>query len=131
MYRTSKQQDRWFIQIENKDNHQRISVYDNGLVYGTERGQKIATLKQKTVNRLKGILTGKLDERGNPFNKESTRSRINYLYFFKRNPYQKFNHNNLILRIRDDSRKQRNIKIVGWYITANLLSIIKNPKNWI
>ena len=131
MYRISKPKVQWFIQIENKDNHQRISVYDNGLVYGTERGQVISTLKPETVNRLKGILTGKLDERGNAFNEITIASKTNHLYFFKRNPYQKFNHNNLILRIRDDSRKQRNIKIVGWYITANLLSIIKNPKNWI
>lgn len=105
MYRTSKQQDRWFIQIENKDNHQRISVYDNGLVYGSERGQVIRTLKSETVNRLKEILTGKFDERGNAFNEITIASKNNHLYFFKRNPYQKFNHNNLILRIRDDSRK--------------------------
>lgn len=129
MYRTTRAKIAWFIQIENKDNHQRISVYDNGLVYGSERGQVISTLKPETVNRLKGILTGKFDERGNAFNEITIANRTNYMYFFKRNPYQKFNHNNLILRIRDDSRRQRNIKIVGWYVTNNLLSIIKNPKN--
>lgn len=131
MSRTKKLNNYWLIQIENKDNHQRISVYDSGLVYGTEQGQVIGTLTSETSNRIKGILTGKLDERGNLFNKESASSRINYLYFFKNEPYQKYNHNNLILRIRDDSRRHRNIKIVGWYVTSNILSIIKNPKNWI
>ena len=131
MNRTSNSNKQWFIQIENKETYQRTSVYDDGLVYGTERGQMVTTLKPEAVNRLKGILTGKFDERGNAFNEITIANRTNYMYFFKRNPYQKFNHNNLILRIRDDSRKQRNIKIVGWYITANLLSIIKNPKNWI
>lgn len=131
MNRTIKPTNLWFIQIENKDNQQRVSVYDNGLVYGTERGKVISTLKPETVNRLKGILTGKFDERGNQFNERTITNRTNHMYFFKTKIYTKYYHNNLILRIRDDSRKQRPIKVVGWYVTSNLLSIIKNPKNWI
>ena len=131
MNRISNSNKQWFIQIENKDNHQITSVYDDGLVYGTNRGQIVTTLKPETINRLKGILTGKFDERGNSYNERTISNRTNYMYFFKQKPYQKFNHNNLILRIRDDSRKQRNIKVVGWYVANNLLSIIKNPKNWI
>ena len=57
--------------------------------------------------------------------------RIPYEDFFKVKIYNKYYHNNLILRIRDNSRKHRPIKVVGWYVTSNLLSIIKNPKNWI
>lgn len=131
MNRTSNSNKQWFIQIENKDNHQRLSVYEDGLVYGTERGQIVTTLKLETVNRLKGILTGKLDERGNQFNERTISNRINYMQFFKVMIYTKYYHNNLILRIRDNSRKHRPIKVVGWYVTNNLLSIIKNPKNWI
>lgn len=131
MNRTSNSNKQWFIQIENKDNHQRLSVYEDGLVYGTERGQIVTTLKLETVNRLKGILTGKLDERGNQFNERTISNRINYMQFFKVMIYTKYYHNNLILRIRDNSRKHLPIKVVGWYVTNNLLSIIKNPKNWI
>lgn len=131
MNRISKQSEQWFIQIENKDNHQRLTVYDNGLVYGTERGQIIAKLTSDTVNKLKGILNGKLDERGNQFNERTISNRTNYMHFFKVKIYNKYYHNNLILRIRDNSRKHRPIKVVGWYVTSNLLSIIKNPKNWI
>lgn len=127
MFRAFKPYAEWFIQIENKDNHQRITVYENGLVYGTERGQVIGILTPETVKRLNGILTGKLNEKGI----KSEFNRMNYLDLFRCQPYQKFNDNNLILRIRDDSCKQRNIKIVGHYITGYLLSIIKNPKNWI
>lgn len=130
MNKISKTNKQWFIQIENKDNHQRISICDSGLVYGTERGQKVATLNQETVNKLKGILNGKLDERGLPFNNKTINRKTNYMYFFKTNVYTKYYDNNLILRIRDNSRKQRNIKVVGWYVTNNLLSLIKNPKNW-
>ena len=130
MNRIFKMNKQWFIQIENKDNHQRISICDSGLVYGTERDQKVATLNQETVNKLKRILNGKLDERGLPFNNKTINIKTNYMYFFKTNFYTKYYDNNLILRIRDDSRKQRNIKVVGWYVTNNLLSLIKNPKNW-
>jgi hypothetical protein len=131
MNRISKQSEQWFIQIENKDNHQRLTVYDDGLVYGTERGQIIAKLTSDTVDKLKGILNGKLDERGNQFNERTISNRTNYIHFFKVKIYNKYYHNNLILRIRDNSRKHRPIKVVGWYVTSNLLSIIKNPKNWI
>lgn len=131
MNRISKQSEQWFIQIENKDNHQRLTVYDDGLVYGTERGQIIAKLTSDTVNKFKGILNGKLDERGNQFNERTISNRTNYIHFFKVKIYNKYYHNNLILRIRDNSRKHRPIKVVGWYVTSNLLSIIKNPKNWI
>lgn len=131
MNRISKQSEQWFVQIENKDNHQRLTVYDNGLVYGTERGQIIAKLTSDTVDKLKGILNGKLDERGNQFNERTISNRTNYMHFFKVKIYNKYYHNNLILRIRDNSRKHRPIKVVGWYVTSNLISIIKNPKNWI
>lgn len=131
MNRISKQSEQWFIQIENKDNQQRLTVYDDGLVYGTERGQIIAKLTSDTVDKLKGILNGKLDERGNQFNERTISNRTNYIHFFKVKIYNKYYHNNLILRIRDNSRKHRPIKVVGWYVTSNLLSIIKNPKNWI
>ena len=131
MNRTSNSNKQWFIQIENKDSHQKVSVYDDGLVYGTERGQIVTTLTPETVNRLKGILTGKFDERGNKFNERTIANRTNYMHIFKTHIYTKYYDNNLILKIKDESRKRRPIIVVGWYVTSNLLSIIKNPKNWI
>ena len=77
MNKIYKSTNQWFIQIENKDNHQRLTVYEDGLVYGTQRGQIITTLTPDTVNKLKGILNGKLDERGNQFTESTISNRTN------------------------------------------------------
>lgn len=61
----------WFIQIIDIQNKEVISVYDNGQVYGTEQGQKLAILNQETVKRLKGILNGTLNEQGLPFTEKT------------------------------------------------------------
>ena len=111
----------WLIQIIDIQNKEVISVYDSGLVYGTKQGQKLATLNQETVNRQKGL----------PFNEKTIFNRINYMYFFKNNPNMVFSSSKTILKIRDDSPKKQKIKVFGWCVTTNLVSIIKNPKNWI
>lgn len=131
MNKTNNSNRLWFIQVIDIKNQEIITVYDNGQVYGTEQGQKLATLNQETVNRLKGILNGTLDEKGLPFNEKTIFNRINYMYFFKNNPNMVFSSSKIILKIRDDSPKKQKIKVVGWFVTNNLLSLIKNPKNWI
>lgn len=121
---------KWFLQIEDKNTNNRISVCDNGLVYGTEKGHKLGILNTETINRIKNFLNGKADINGKPFTNMNKDSRINYMYIFKTNTYMKNNHNNLILRLRDDSRKNRQIKIVGFDITKFLLDIITTKSNW-
>lgn len=121
---------KWFLQIEDKNTNNRISICDNGLVYGTERGHKLGILDIATINRIKSFLNGKTDINGNPFTDKNADSRINYMYMFKTYSYIKSNHNNLILRLRDDSRKNRQIKIVGVDITKSLLNIIDTQSNW-
>lgn len=121
---------KWFLQIEDKNTNNRISVCDNGLVYGTEKGHKLGILNTETINRIKNFLNGKADINGKPFTNMNKDSRINYMYIFKTYTYMKNNHNNLILRLRDDSRKNRQIKIVGFDITKFLLDIITTKSNW-
>lgn len=121
---------KWFIQFENIDTNYKLSICDNGLVYGTEKGHKLGILDITMVNRIKDFLNGKMDINGNPFTPETLDLRINYMHMFKINSYIKFNHNNSILRIRDDSRKKRQIKIVGWDITLKLFDIVSTKKNW-
>ena len=121
---------KWFLQIEDKNTNNRISVCDNGLVYGTEKGHKLGILNTETINRIKNFLNGKADINGKPFTNMNKDSRINYMYIFKTYTYMKNNHNNLILRLRDDSRKNRQIKIVGLDITKFLLDIITTKSNW-
>ena len=121
---------KWFLQIEDKNTNNRISVCDNGLVYGTEKGHKLGILNTETINRIKNFLNGKVDINGKPFTNMNKDSIINYMYIFKTYTYMKNNHNNLILRLRDDSRKNRQIKIVGFDITKFLLDIITTKSNW-
>ncbi len=47
---------KWFIQIEDKDSKEVISICDYGLVYGTERNQKLGILKQEVVDKIKKYL---------------------------------------------------------------------------
>ena len=47
---------KWFIQIEDKDSKEVIFICDYGLVYGTERNQKLGILKQEVVDKIKKYL---------------------------------------------------------------------------
>ena len=121
---------KWFIQIEDKDSKEVISICDYGLVYGTERNQKLGILKQEVVDKIRKILDGDLDISGNEFNNKTIPSKVNFKQFFKNEVYTKLYDNNLILRIRDDSRKQRKIKVVGWRTTETFIEFLKDEKNW-
>lgn len=121
---------KWFIQIEDKDSKEVISICDYGLVYGTERNQKLGILKQEVVDKIRKILDGDLDISGNEFNNKTIPSKVNFKQFFKNEVYTKLYDNNLILRIRDDSRKQRKIKVVGWRTTETFIKFLKDEKNW-
>lgn len=121
---------KWFIQIEDKDSKEVISMCDYGLVYGTERNQKLGILKQEVVDKIRKILDGDLDISGNEFNNKTIPSKVNFKQFFKNEVYTKLYDNNLILRIRDDSRKQRKIKVVGWRTTETFIRFLKDEKNW-
>lgn len=48
----------------------------------------------------------------------------------KNEVYTKLYDTNLILRIRDDSRKQRKIKVAGWRTTETFIEFLKDEKNW-
>ena len=121
---------KWFIQIEDKDSKERISICDYGLVYGTERNQRLGILKQEVVDKIKQILDGDLDIFGNEFNDKTITNRVNFNHLFKTEVYVPKSKIPLILRIRDDSRKQRKIKVVGWYGTQTFIKLLKDENNW-
>lgn len=121
---------KWFIQLEDKDSKERISICDYGLVYGTERNQKLGILKQEVVDKIKQILDGNLDEFGNDFNDKTITNRVNFNHLFKTEVYVPKSKIPLILRIRDDSRKQRKIKVVGWNGTQTFIKLLKDENNW-
>ncbi len=104
----------WFIQIENKVNHTRITIYENGLVYGPEKGQKLYILKEETMEKIKVIINSQ---------SHITKGQANGYYNYKRN--------SLLLRINTNTRKYKQVKIVGWDNIEEILDIIKDSNNHI
>ena len=68
---------KWFIQIKNKVSKEVISICDYGLVYGTERNQKLGILKQEVVDKIRKILDGDL------INKETIKKLVGKKVLFK------------------------------------------------
>ena len=101
----------WFIQIENKRNNEKISVCDNGLVYGTKRNEKLFIIKPSAVDEIKKTIN------------ENVYSIKNLGGYYKQ--YQ----NDLILRIKCNTRKYRNVKMVGCPEARKIMTIILNESN--
>ena len=100
-----------FIIIDSKDTDNRLSIYDNGLVYGKNKGQLLGKLNNKATLDIKQVINENI-------------------YMFKKLVYYNEALNPYILRIRDDSRKHRPIKIVGWSQFHRINRVISNKRNW-
>lgn len=100
-----------FIIIDSKDTDNRLSIYDNGLVYGKNKGQLLGKLNNKATLDIKQVINENI-------------------YMFKKLVYYNEGLNPYILRIRDDSRKHRPIKIVGWSQFHLINRVISNKRNW-
>lgn len=100
----------WFIQLENKKANVKITIYANGLVYGTEKGDKLFILTEEALNQIYDIIKPNL-------------------YMLKTLGYFKEYYNDIILRINDTSRKHRSIKVVGWRYTKDIIRILTNTQN--
>ncbi len=102
----------WLIQFENKINKTKMTIYDNGLVYGTGRNEKLFILSRSSVEQLKDIINENM-------------------YMFKTLKYQSDGRSPIVLRVNDTSRKHRNIKICVWGKIERLLNIIMDENNHI
>ena len=102
----------WIIQIKNKANNERITVYPNGLVYGTRKGEKLFNLSEYAMQEIKDLLNENI-------------------YSLKKDNNTNYMNNGLILRIQCPSRKYNMITIEGWNQTPRLMNIIINKDNWI
>lgn len=89
-----------------------MTIYNNGIVYGTERNEKLFILSSTCIEQLKDIINENM-------------------YMFKTLEYQNEGRSPIVLRVNDTSRKHRNIKIVGWSQTERLLNIIMDENNHI
>lgn len=104
----------WFIQIENKGNHEKLSVYEDGTVYGTEKGQKLCILKQEVIEQIKQIIN---------YQAHMTKCQAKGYYNYRRN--------SLLLRINTNTRKYKIVKIAGWDNIEDILDMIKDSNNHI
>ena len=100
-----------FMVMHTKDNSVKTSIYDDGRVYGKENGELLGIMTPSSIEQIKSILNSNM-------------------YMFRKEVYYKENHNPYILRIRDDSRKHRPIKVVGWRENQTIKNILCNKENW-
>lgn len=101
----------WFIKIENPKTNIILTIYNNGLVYGLKRNEKLFILTEKAVDEIKTIIKANI-------------------YMLRTMRYFIQNKDGLIIRINDTSRKHQDvIKIVGWSCERKILDIIENKLN--
>lgn len=101
----------WFIKIENPKTNIKLTIYNNGLVYGLKRNEKLFILAEKAVDEIKTIIKANI-------------------YMLRTMRYFIQNKDGLIIRINDTSRKHQDvIKIVGWSCERKILDIIENKLN--
>ncbi len=104
---------KWFIQIENKRSNTKHTLYDDGTVYGTERGQKIGVLSTETMSQLTTIINENI-----------------YMFrtlgcYYKENVYPF-----IIIKINDKCKNHNSIKTVGWSQSLVVESLILNKDNY-
>ena len=97
---------KWFMKLITDDNDLMLSVYNDGLVVCLLNGNKFKfSITKETTATIKSLI-----------NKD--------MYMFKSNPIADYGNNNIIMRIRDNSRKHRNIRIKGWNQAQLVYSLI-------
>ena len=87
------------------------TVYEDGLVYGKELNEKIGILKTKELDIIKTNVNEIL-----PFLKQEG--------IFKQRPFGS------IIKINDNSRNHRSLKIVGWREEGLIFNILNNDENY-
>ena len=101
----------WFIKIENPKTNIKFTIYNDGLVFGTKRNEKLFVLTEKAVSEIKAII------------------KVN-IYMLRTMRYLNHSKEGFIIRINDTSRKHQDIiKIVGWSYEKRILDIIQNREN--
>ena len=103
--------EKWFIKIKNKSNNERITIYTNGLVYGSHKGQKLFNLNNYTMEEIKEFL--------------------NYnIYSLIKYKNTDCGENNYILRLQSPNKGHEIINIEGWYLTPTLINMISDKDRW-
>lgn len=98
------------IQLYNPITNNRISIYDDGRVYGSKKGQLLGFLNNESKTLVLNLI------------KEN-------MYMFKRLERYDEKLNPITMFVRDDSRKHRHIKITGWSQFNNLITYIRKTES--
>ena len=98
------------IYLKNTRTGQTLSIYEDGRVYGKEYGNLLGTLNNESLTNVLSLI------------KEN-------LYMFKTLTIYNEGLNPIVMHIRDDSRKHRNIEVIGWSQIPQLLTYIHNTES--
>lgn len=101
----------WFIEILNKQNDLKLTIYEDGSVYGKERGLKYGVLVSSAMEELFSIINENM-------------------YMFRKLKYYKENVNPFILKVNDTCKQHRTIKIVGWSQMPRIMKVVSNKSNY-
>lgn len=105
-----KTKNNWLIKIIIPNSNQKLTIYENGLVYGSEYNKKLFILKKEAVDEIKSYI-----------NKS--------IYNLKRDERTIQKTVGFITKINDTSRKNRNIKVYGWEYESKIIRLITNKSN--
>lgn len=85
---------KWLISIQIKNMNYKISIYENGYVYGSRRNELLGVMTQEGIDEIKALLKP-------------------YMPFLKKERYINARNSIFILKINSTSRKHRDcIKII-------------------
>jgi len=104
---------KWLIQIENKLTNTKHTLYDDGTVYGTERGQKLGVLSTETMSKLNTIINENI-----------------YMLRTQRCYYKENVFPHIVIKINDKCKNHNSIKTVGWSQSLNIENLLLNSDNY-
>lgn len=103
---------KWLVEITSKEDNFKMTVYEDGTVYGKERGHKLGILNSNAMTEI------------NKFIKE-------YMPLFKSQQYIKENSIPFTMKVNINSKRQNYFKAVGWKkVIKPIMSIILNRNNY-
>lgn len=101
---------KWYISLEERSTHFKMSIYLDGRVYGNHYNEKLCILKPEAINKIKSIITPNLA-------------------LLRRERYLVDKKGQFIIRINDTSKKHPNcIKVINPDYDK-IFDIIKDTEN--
>lgn len=100
----------WFLKIRNRVNGYQIAIYDDGTVYGNEKGYKILQLTASAMEQIRALVH---DDLG----------------MIKKYGYDVQSDGVYNAKFWDNSNQKRSLKIRGWYSAYEVRDIVFTSEN--